>query len=131
MLSAIALFLANSELQTMLELVYIFKIIVVDVLQGNVVTVSVLSGNRNTEGRVQLATQANYLASPLLVIAYALAGTVAIDLDKEPIGVNHDGKSIFLRDIWPSAEDIQVCICHGPCTVTVDPVLGLVSYTNV
>lgn len=115
----------------MFELVYTFKIIVVDMLQGNVVTVSVLSGNKNTEGRVQLATQANYLASPLLVIAYALAGTVTIDLDKEPIGVNHDGKSVFLRDIWPSVEDIQVCICCGPCTITVDPALGLVSCTNV
>lgn len=83
------------------------KAISTAVEKGNVVTVSMLSGNRNTEGRVQLATQANYLASPLLVIAYALAGTVTIDLDKEPIGVNHDGKSVFLRDIWPSAEDIQ------------------------
>jgi len=75
--------------------------------KGDLVTCGVLSGNRNFEGRIHPLTRANYLASPLLVIAYALAGTVSIDFEKEPIGQNDEGKKVFLRDIWPKREDIQ------------------------
>lgn len=83
-----------------------------------------LTGNRNFEGRVHPLTRANYLASPPLVVAYALAvrmatnamlfdsdvsfqGTVAIDFETEPLGTGSDGQPVFLRDIWPSADDIQ------------------------
>jgi aconitate hydratase len=68
---------------------------------------SVLSGNRNFEGRVNPHVKANYLASPPLVVAYALAGTVNIDLTKDALGINGEGKEIFLKDIWPSNEEIN------------------------
>ncbi len=68
---------------------------------------AVLSGNRNFEGRVSPDVQANYLASPPLVVAHALAGTVRKDLTKEPIGEGRDGKPVYLRDIWPSSAEIQ------------------------
>uniref|UniRef100_A0A3Q3MC98 Cytoplasmic aconitate hydratase n=1 Tax=Labrus bergylta TaxID=56723 RepID=A0A3Q3MC98_9LABR len=77
------------------------------ITQGDLVAAGILSGNRNFEGRVHPNTRANYLASPPLVIAYAIAGTVRIDFDKEPIAVNSEGKEIFLRDIWPTREEIQ------------------------
>ncbi|XP_076828265.1 cytoplasmic aconitate hydratase [Brachyhypopomus gauderio] len=77
------------------------------ITQGDLVVAGVLSGNRNFEGRVHPNTRANYLASPPLVIAYALAGTVRIDFEKEPIAVNAEGKEVFLRDIWPTREEIQ------------------------
>ncbi|GJW79469.1 aconitate hydratase, cytoplasmic, partial [Tanacetum coccineum] len=67
---------------------------------------AVLSGNRNFEGRVHALTRANYLASPPLVVAYALAGTVDIDSAKEPIGVGKDGKNVYFRDIWPSTQEV-------------------------
>ena len=66
-----------------------------------------MSGNRNFEGRIHPLTRANYLASPLLVIAYALAGTVDIDFEVEPIGRNESGREVFLRDIWPTRKEIQ------------------------
>ncbi len=81
--------------------------------EGNLVTASVLSGNRNFEGRVSPNTLANYLASPPLVVAYALAGTVDIDLDKDPIGVGKDGQPVYLRDIWPSNQEIQETILQS------------------
>lgn len=62
----------------------------------------VLSGNRNFEGRIHPNTRANYLASPLLVIAYTIAGRIDIDFETEPLGKSAEGKSIFLRDIWPT-----------------------------
>ncbi|KAJ9703821.1 hypothetical protein PVL29_005196 [Vitis rotundifolia] len=74
--------------------------------ENDIVAAAVLSGNRNFEGRVHPLTRANYLASPPLVVAYALAGTVDIDFEKEPIGVGKDGKQIFFRDIWPSTEEV-------------------------
>ncbi|KAJ3679381.1 hypothetical protein LUZ60_017392 [Juncus effusus] len=74
--------------------------------ENDIVAAAVLSGNRNFEGRVHPLTRANYLASPPLVVAYALAGTVDIDFETEPIGVGKDGKNVFLRDIWPSTEEI-------------------------
>ncbi|PON91974.1 Aconitase/Iron-responsive element-binding protein [Trema orientale] len=73
---------------------------------NNIIAVAVLSGNRNFEGRVHPLTRANYLASPPLVVAYALAGTVDIDFEKEPIGVGKDGKDVYFKDIWPSNEEI-------------------------
>ncbi|XP_071942319.1 cytoplasmic aconitate hydratase-like isoform X2 [Antedon mediterranea] len=75
--------------------------------KGDLVTCGVLSGNRNFEGRIHPLTRANYLASPLLVIAYAIAGTVSIDFEKEPIGKDNNGKDVFLRDIWPSRQVVQ------------------------
>lgn len=75
--------------------------------KGELVACGVLSGNRNFEGRIHPHTRANYLASPLLVIAYALAGRVDIDFEKEPIGQNSEGKDIFLSEIWPTRESIQ------------------------
>ncbi|KAJ8385249.1 hypothetical protein AAFF_G00191260 [Aldrovandia affinis] len=74
---------------------------------GDLVAVGILSGNRNFEGRVHPNTRANYLASPPLVIAYAIAGTIRIDFEKEPLAVNAEGKEVFLRDIWPTREEIQ------------------------
>ena len=61
-----------------------------------------LSGNRNFEGRVQQQVRANYLASPPLVVAYALAGTMNLDLTTEPLGTGKDGKPVYLKDIWPT-----------------------------
>jgi len=75
--------------------------------KNNLVCCGVLSGNRNFEGRIHPNTRANYLASPLLVIAYAIAGTVDIDFETTPIGKSKDGKSVFLRDIWPTRQDIH------------------------
>ena len=69
---------------------------------GDVIACSVLSGNRNFEGRVHEEVRMNYLASPPLVVAYALAGTLDLDLVTEPLGTGSDGKPVFLKDIWPS-----------------------------
>jgi aconitate hydratase len=73
----------------------------------NIYAVSVLSGNRNFEGRISPHIKANYLASPPLVVAYALAGHMEFDLYKEPLGKNKEGKDIFLKDIWPSNKEIE------------------------
>lgn len=75
--------------------------------KNDLVCCGVLSGNRNFEGRIHPNTRANYLASPLLVIAYALAGRVDINFEEEPIGVNANGKKVFLKEIWPSRAEIQ------------------------
>ena len=75
--------------------------------ENNLTVASVLSGNRNFEGRVNPHVKANYLASPPLVVAYALAGTVNIDLSKDALGVSNEGKEIFLKDIWPTNEEIN------------------------
>jgi len=77
---------------------------------ADLVTANVLSGNRNFEGRVSPDSKASYLASPPLVVAYALAGTVLIDFESEPIGVSPDGKSVFLKDIWPRPEEIKEAV---------------------
>ncbi|MBL8707240.1 MAG: aconitate hydratase AcnA [Rhodospirillales bacterium] len=74
---------------------------------GNLVVGAVLSGNRNFEGRVNPQTRVNYLASPPLVVSYALAGTVNIDLTKDSLGKGKDGKDVYLKDIWPSNKEIQ------------------------
>src|SRR5208282_5018979 len=68
---------------------------------------AVLSGNRNFEARVHNEVRANYLASPMLVVAYALAGRVDIDLTREPIGRKADGTPVYLRDLWPAAEEVR------------------------
>ena len=75
--------------------------------KGDLVCCGVLSGNRNFEGRIHPETRANYLASPPLVIAYALAGRVNIDFETEPLGFDAENKPIFLKNIWPSKEEIQ------------------------
>lgn len=74
---------------------------------------AVLSGNRNFEGRVNAQVRANYLASPPLVVAYALAGRVDLDLDSEPLGTGKDGQSVYLRDIWPAQEEIQQVVSRS------------------
>ena len=84
------------------------------VQKNDVVAAAVLSGNRNFEGRVNPDVKANYLASPPLVVAYALAGSLNIDLSTEPLGAGSDGKPVFLKDIWPSsvevADLIRTCV---------------------
>lgn len=73
---------------------------------GNLVAAAVLSGNRNFEGRINPHVRANYLASPMLVVAYALAGSMQVDLLKDSLGKDHHGNSVYLKDIWPSNEEI-------------------------
>ncbi|GIW22052.1 MAG: aconitate hydratase A [Candidatus Sericytochromatia bacterium] len=75
--------------------------------EGDLIVASVLSGNRNFEGRIHPSVKANYLASPPLVVAYAIAGTVDIDLTKEPLGIDNEGKEVYLKDIWPSNDEIN------------------------
>jgi aconitate hydratase len=75
--------------------------------EGDLCVASVLSGNRNFEGRVHQNVKANFLASPPLCVAYAIAGSVAIDLATEPLGTSKDGKPVFLKDIWPSLKEVQ------------------------
>jgi aconitate hydratase len=80
------------------------------VVDGNLVVCAVLSGNRNFEARIHGEVKANYLASPPLVVAYALAGRMDIDLLDEPLGEDRDGNDVFLHDVWPSAEDIRAVV---------------------
>ena len=96
------------------------------IAENELVVASVLSGNRNFEGRVHPEVKANYLASPPLVVAYAIAGTVNIDLTQEPIGKSSDGKDVFLRDIWPSNKEIGDTIA-----ATVGPELFAQNYADV
>jgi aconitate hydratase len=77
------------------------------VAEKGLVVCSVLSGNRNFEGRIQSQVRANYLASPPLVVAYALAGRMTLDLTSEPLGKDRDGKDVYLREIWPTEREIQ------------------------
>jgi aconitate hydratase len=77
---------------------------------NNLVAVAVLSGNRNFEGRIHPLVRANYLASPPLVVAYALAGRMDLDLTTEPLGEGSDGKPVFLRDIWPTPQEIETTV---------------------
>ncbi|WP_043338060.1 aconitate hydratase AcnA [Belnapia moabensis] len=81
---------------------------IVDAIENNkLVAASVLSGNRNFEGRVHANVRANYLASPPLVVAYALAGTITKDITKEPIGTGSDGQPVYLKDIWPTQKEVN------------------------
>jgi aconitate hydratase len=93
---------------------------------GKLVAAAVLSGNRNFEGRVNPLTRANYLASPPLVVAYALAGRVDVDFEKEPLGEGADGKPVFLREIWPSQAEIAEAIA-----ASLRPEMFATSYGNV
>jgi aconitate hydratase len=77
------------------------------ITKGNLVASAVLSGNRNFEGRVHPLTSANYLASPPLVVAYAIAGTTNIDFETEPLGKDQSGNDVFLKDIWPTRDEVQ------------------------
>ena len=79
---------------------------------GDVIATSVLSGNRNFEGRVHPEVKMNFLASPPLVVAYALAGTMDIDLNTEPLGTGADGKPVFLKDVWPTPKEIQETVAR-------------------
>ncbi len=94
--------------------------------ENNLVVSSVLSGNRNFEGRVHQHVKANYLASPPLVVAYSLAGTVNIDFEKEPIGTSNNGKEIYLKDIWPNQQEIQKYMDSS-----IKPEMFLEKYKNV
>ncbi|HVM29585.1 MAG TPA: aconitate hydratase AcnA [Candidatus Limnocylindrales bacterium] len=81
--------------------------------ENELVVAAVLSGNRNFEGRIHPLARASYLASPPLVVAFALAGRVDINLDQEPLGADRDGQPVFLRDIWPSPEEVRQTIRHA------------------
>jgi len=83
------------------------------VSEKSLVAAAVLSGNRNFEGRIHSQVQANYLASPPLVVAYALAGSVDLDLTREPLGIGEEGKPVYLRDIWPSSQEILETITQN------------------
>ncbi|HVD12196.1 MAG TPA: aconitate hydratase AcnA [Gaiellaceae bacterium] len=78
--------------------------------EGDLVVCSVLSGNRNFEARIHPEVKANYLASPPLVVAYALAGRMDLDLEKEPVGQDADGNDVFLRDLWPTSQEIEQAV---------------------
>jgi aconitate hydratase len=89
---------------------------IVDAVEGNrLVVASVLSGNRNFEGRVHQNVRANYLASPPLVVAYAIAGSLNVDVTKDKLGTGSDGKPVYLKDIWPSNKEIADVV-HGTVT---------------
>ena len=90
------------------------------------VTAAVLSGNRNFEARIHPQVRANYLASPLLVVAYALAGTVCMNMETDPLGLDLQGQPVYLRDIWPTSEEIR-SVVHQ----TLNPALFTAGYTDV
>jgi len=92
----------------------------------NLVVAAVLSGNRNFEARIHPQIRANYLGSPLLVVAYALAGTMLIDLENEPLGVDSQGVPVYLRELWPTAEEIRAVVEQ-----TLKPELFIASYAGV
>ena len=96
------------------------------IAENQLVAVSVLSGNRNFEGRIHGEVKANYLASPPLVVAYAIAGTVDIDLTRDPLGHDGDGNLVYLRDIWPSNKEVGDAIA-----ATVGPELFKQAYADV
>jgi aconitate hydratase len=81
--------------------------------ERDLVAVAVLSGNRNFEGRINSDVRANYLASPPLVVAYALAGRIDIDFQSEPLGEGRDGQPVYLRDLWPSRKEVEETILRG------------------
>jgi aconitate hydratase len=96
------------------------------IAENDLAVVSVLSGNRNFEGRVHAEVKMNYLASPPLVVAYAIAGTVDIDLTQDALGTGSDGQPVYLRDIWPSNKEIGDFIAR-----TVGPEMFLANYADV
>ncbi|MDJ0711363.1 MAG: aconitate hydratase AcnA [Woeseiaceae bacterium] len=96
------------------------------ITSGNVVGASVLSGNRNFEGRIHALVQHNFLASPPLVVAYALAGNMNVDLFNDPLGQDQDGKDVFMKDIWPSQQEI-----HDVVGASIDSDMFQASYGKV
>ncbi len=96
------------------------------IIENDLAVAAVLSGNRNFEGRIHPQVQMNYLASPPLVVAYALAGTIDIDLTSEPIGHDKDGAAVYLRDIWPSSQEIADLVLK-----TVNPEMFTRNYADV
>ena len=96
------------------------------VTDGNIVAAAVLSGNRNFEGRINALVKANYLASPLLVVAYALAGRTDIDFETEPLGTDPKGQKVYLRDIWPTQKEIREMMAR-----CVTPEMFKQQYSNV
>ena len=93
---------------------------------GDLCVASVLSGNRNFEGRIHAEVKMNYLASPPLVVAYALAGTTTVDLTTEPLGTGSDGNPVYLKDIWPSSAEI-----HSTIAATIGPDMFKANYADV
>jgi len=91
--------------------------IVKEIEENNLIVTSVVSGNRNFEGRISPYTKANYLASPILVVAYAIAGTVNIDFNAEPLGKDPEGNPIMLKDIWPSRKEINALLQHAQASM--------------
>ena len=83
------------------------------IVANDLIAAAVLSGNRNFEARIHANIKANFLASPPLVVAYAIAGSVNIDLDKEPLGTGRDGQPVYLRDIWPNSHEVQTMMKHA------------------
>ena len=100
--------------------------IVEAIQKENIYAVSILSGNRNFEGRISPHIKANYLASPPLVVAYALAGHMGFDLYKEPLGKNKDNKEIYLKDIWPSNKEIENTLRES-----LNPEMFIKRYSNI
>ncbi|MBT2118617.1 aconitate hydratase AcnA [Dyella sp. LX-66] len=96
------------------------------IAEGDLAVASVLSGNRNFEGRVHPEVKMNYLASPPLVVAYALAGSLDVDLSKEPLGTGSDGKPVYLKDIWPSNQEISDTIAGA-----INPAMFAKNYADV
>ena len=96
------------------------------IAENDLLVTSVLSGNRNFEGRIHPLVKGNYLASPPLVVLMLLAGTVDIDLQKDPIGKDKDGNDVFLKDIWPTTEEVNEVV-----EKTVTPELFRKEYENV
>ncbi len=97
-----------------------------EIESNNLVAASVLSGNRNFEGRINPHTRANYLASPPLVVAYALAGTIDIDLTTQPLGTDKSGQPVFLKDIWPTQAEVNQVIASS-----ISPEMFSGQYENV
>ena len=93
---------------------------------GDLCVASVLSGNRNFEGRIHAEVKMNYLASPPLVVAYALAGSTDVDLTSEPLGTGSDGNPVYLKDIWPSNAEI-----HATIAATIGPEMFKQNYADV
>ncbi|HAL92206.1 MAG TPA: aconitate hydratase AcnA [Verrucomicrobia bacterium] len=94
--------------------------------EKDLVAAAVLSGNRNFEGRVHASCKANYLCSPPLVVAFALAGRVDVNLDSDPVGTGSDGQPVFLRDLWPSSAEIDALLARAN-----DPALYSAAYSDV
>lgn len=94
--------------------------------EHDLITVSVLSGNRNFEARIHSSVKANFLMSPPLVVAFAIAGKINIDLERDPLGYNQQGQPVFLKDIWPSTKEIEQAIKES-----IDPIMYKNRYTHI